>query len=412
MPKVAKELSAVEVKRLSGDGLHFVGGVPGLALQIIGPAKSWLLRVAVGGKRREIGLGGFTSTNGVAEARRRALEARNKIDEGVDPVLAKQSAKAALKAARHAGITFKQAAEDFITQHQAGWSNAKHSMQWTSTLSTYAYPYIGTLQVADITTSHVLDVLKANNLWTAKPETASRVRQRIEKVLAAADVAAGRERLNPARLEVISKSLPAKDKVAKIKHHAALPWREMPSFMARLREQPGTGALALQFAILTAARSGEVRGMTWSEIDFEQRVWVVPEDRMKAKKEHRVPLTDAAMQVLALADPGEQDRRGDDHVFPGSKGALSDMTLTAVLRRMGADVTAHGFRSSFRDWAGESTHHPREVIEHALAHQLKDAAEAAYARGDLLAKRRVLMQDWSAWCEKAPGAVVSLRGAA
>ncbi len=412
MPKVAKELSAVEVKRLSGDGLHFVGGVPGLALQIIGPAKSWLLRVAVGGKRREIGLGGFTSTNGVAEARRRALEARNKIDEGVDPVLAKQSAKAALKAARHAGITFKQAAEDFITQHQAGWSNAKHSMQWTSTLSTYAYPYIGALQVADITTSHVLDVLKAGNLWTTKPETASRVRQRIEKVLAAADVAAGRERLNPARLEVISKSLPAKDKVAKVKHHAALPWREMPSFMARLREQPGTGALALQFAILTAARSGEVRGTTWGEIDFEQRVWVVPEDRMKAKKEHRVPLSDAAMQVLVSVDPGEQHRHGDDYVFPGTKGMLSDMSLAAVLRRMGSGVTAHGFRSSFRDWAGESTHHPREVIEHALAHQLKDAAEAAYARGDLLTKRRVLMQDWAMWCEKAPGAVVSLRGAA
>lgn len=411
MPKVAPELSALQVRRLSGQGLHFVGGVPGLALQIVGDARSWVLRVAVGGKRREIGLGGYTTTNGVAEARRKALAAREKIQAGIDPVLERESAKAALKTARLTGITFKQAAEAFIADHEAGWSNSKHAGQWSATLATYAYPTLGMIRVADIATSHVLEVLKKDNFWTEKPETASRVRQRIEKVIAAADAAASRDRLNPARWEVIGKALPAKAKVAKVEHHAALPWPEIPDFMGRLRGQPGIGARALEFAILTAARSGEVRGMTWGELDIAQRVWVVPPARMKAGREHRVPLSTRAVAILEALPHDE--RHDVAVVFPGMKGKpLSDMSLTAVLRRMQMSVTAHGFRSSFRDWAGESTAHPREVIEHALAHQLKDAAEAAYARGDLLAKRRVLMEDWSAWCEKTPGAVVSLRGAA
>jgi integrase len=414
MPRVAKELSAVEVKRLTEPGLHFVGGVPGLALQITESARSWLLRVAVGGKRREIGLGGFTASNGIAEARRKAQEAREKIRAGVDPVVERRSVRAALKAARLTGITFKQAAEDFIANNEAGWSNSKHASQWTSTLATYAFPVIGNVQVADITTAHVLDVLKANNFWTSKPETASRVRQRIEKVLAAADAAAGRERLNPARWEVIGKTLPAKAKVAKVEHHAALPWQQVPDFMARLRAQAGIGARALELAILTAARSGEVRGMAWAEVDLQQKLWVIPASRMKAKREHRVPLSGAALKVIQGRLMAGIEPAPDQLVVPGAKkgAALSDMTLAAVLRRLKVDVTTHGFRSSFRDWAGEATHHPREVIEHALAHQLKDASEAAYARGDLLAKRAVLMEDWAAWCEKPPASVVTMRGAA
>ena len=414
MPKVAQELTALQVKRLTTPGLHFVGGVPGLALQVTNEnVRSWLLRVAVGGKRREIGLGGYTTTNGVAEARRKALEARDMIRQGIDPVEDKRSVKAALRAARLTGVTFKQAAEDYIASNKAGWKSPKHAAQWASTLANYAFPIIGSLRVADITTAHVLEVLKADEFWSTKPETASRVRQRIETVLAAADAAAGRERLNPARWEVIGKSLPAKTKVARVVHHAALSWQDVPGFIAKLKEQPGVGARALHFAILTAARSGEVRGMTWSEIDFAQKVWVVPADRMKAKREHRVPLSESALHLLRDMEPSAENRKPDEIVFQGQRGKqLSDMTLTQVLRRMDLDVTAHGFRSSFRDWAGESTSHPREVIEQALAHQLRDASEAAYARGDLLAKRRVLMEDWAGWCAKSPATVVAMRGAA
>jgi integrase len=400
MPRVAKELNALDVKRLKGPGLHFVGGVPGLALQITDSARSWLLRVAVGGKRREIGLGGFTTANGVAEARRKALDLREKIQAGIDPVQERESALAALKAARLAGISFKQAAEDFIANNEAAWSNSKHAGQWASTLATYAYPVIGNVRVADITTAHVLEVLKAENFWSTKPETASRVRQRIEKVIAAADAAASRQRLNPARWEVIGQTLPAKARVAKVEHHAALPWKQIPEFMSRLRAQPGNGAGALELAILTAVRSGEVRGMTWGEVNLGEKLWTIPATRIKAKREHRIPLSDAALSVLEAMAKTAVKTDADQLVFPGAKkGAqLSDMTLAAVLRRMQISVTPHGFRSSFRDWAGEATHHPREVIEQALAHQLKDAAEAAYARGDLLAKRRLLMEDWAAFC--------------
>lgn len=411
MPKIAKELSALEVRRIKSPGLHFVGGVPGLALQVVGDARSWVLRVAVAGTRREIGLGGFTSVNGLAEARRKAHEERERIRSGIDPVQARRSARAALKAARLGGVTFKRAALDFINSNKAVWSSPKHAAQWEKTLEKYAFDPIGAVSVADITTAHILEVLKADDFWSEKPETASRVRQRIEKVISAADAAAGRERLNPARWEVIGKSLPAKSRVAKVEHHAALPWQQLPAFMIELRKQAGVSALALQFVILTAARSGEVRGMTWAEVDIDQRVWLVPADRMKARREHRVPLSDQAIKVLKQAQDIYAETPGPhDLVFPGAKGRLSDMSLTAVLRRMNAEVTAHGFRSSFRDWSGESTHHPREVIEQALAHRVGDATELAYARSDLLAKRAALMADWGGWCEKLPGGVVPIQG--
>jgi integrase len=411
MPKIAKELSALDVKRLAGEGLHFVGGVPGLALQITKGARSWVLRVAVAGKRREIGLGGYTTANGVAEARRKALEARNKIQAGTDPVIERRASAAALVASRLTGITFKQAAETYIANHEASWKSRKHAAQWPSTLITYAFPHIGSLSVADITTAHVLQVLQADGLWTKKPETASRVRQRIETVLAAADAAAGRDRLNPARLEVIGQTLPPKARVTTVKHHAALPWQRLPAFMRQLRSSEGVGAKALELAILTAARSGEVRGMTWGEVDLPNRLWTIPAARMKAGKEHRVPLSDGALAVLNHMRGGKgHTPPPQELVFPGAKKGkpLSDMTLGAVLRRLKVDVTAHGFRSTFRDWAGEETGHPREVIEHALAHQLKDSSEAAYARGDQLAKRAALMADWAAYCDKPAAVVVPL----
>ncbi|MGA0840397.1 MAG: tyrosine-type recombinase/integrase [Pseudomonadales bacterium] len=410
MPKIAQELSALQVRRINTDGLHFVGGVPGLALQVTGGARSWVLRVAVAGKRREIGLGGFTLTNGLAEARRKALQERERIRSGVDPVQARRTAKAELRTARLSGVTFKQAALDFITSNKAGWSSPKHAQQWENTLATYVFPLIGEMSVADISTAHVLEVLKSDGLWSKKPETASRVRQRVEKVISAADAVAGRERLNPARWDVIGKSLPAKSRVASVEHHIALPWQQVPSFMTALRTQEGVGARALEFTILTACRSGEVRGMRWSEVDFAQKLWIIPASRMKARREHRVPLSDFALEVLRDIRELVEEGEPDDLVFPGSKGPLSDMTMSAVLRRMGVDVTVHGFRSSFRDWAGESTHHPREVIEHALAHQLPDKAEAAYARGDLIAKRKVLMADWADWCAEIPAKVIPTNG--
>lgn len=399
MPRIAKELSALQVRRINQPGLHFVGGVPGLALQVVGEARSWVLRVAVAGKRREIGLGGFSTTNGLAEARRKAHEERERIRSGIDPVQARRSAKAAIRAAQLGGITFRTAALDYIQDHRASWSSSKHAQQWERTLAQYAFPMLGELPVADITTAHVLDALRADSLWSSKPETASRLRQRIELVIAAADAAAGRERLNPARLEIIGKSLPAKSRVAQVVHHKAMPWQDIPVFMGKLPGQEGMGAKALEFTILTAARSGEVRGMRWAEIDFERALWIVPASRMKARREHRVPLSHNAIQILQDVRACLSKASDEDLVFTGRKDQpLSDMTLSAVLRRMGIDVTVHGFRSSFRDWAGESTAHPREVIEHALSHQVGDSTEAAYARSDLLEKRRVLMADWATWC--------------
>jgi integrase len=316
--------------------------------------------------------------------------------------------------------SFREAAEQFIASRQAGWKSEKHSGQWGTTLTTYAYPAIGALPVDQITTDHVLAIL--NPIWTTKAETASRVRGRIEAVLDSAKVRGWRSGENPARwkghLELL---LPKKGKVAKVEHHAALDWREMPDFWSALGQRDGTAAAALRFAILTAARSGEVRDATWREVDLNQCLWVIPAGRMKAAREHRVPLSEAAIAVLLQARGSEQPEP-DALLFPARGGsALSDMSMTALLRRMtkpgtkapwtdamGKVVTAHGFRSTFRDWAGEATHHPREVIEHALAHRLKDKAEAAYQRGDLLAKRATLMTDWGAYCGKPKVPVATL----
>ncbi|MCF8177313.1 MAG: site-specific integrase, partial [Sulfuritalea sp.] len=297
---------------------------------------------------------------------------------------------------RAKAMTFDQCATAYISAHRSGWKNEKHIGQWENTLEAYASPIIGALPVAEVDTALVVKVL--GPIWETKTETATRLRGRIEKILDWATVSKYRQGENPARWRGHLENLLANpNKIAKVAHHPALPWREICGFMVELRKQIGTAARALEFTILTAARSGEVRGATWAEIDLDAGLWVVPAERIKMGKEHRVPLTASAIALL-----NELPREGD-LVFPGAKEntALSDMSLTAVLRRMKrTDITVHGFRSTFRDWCAESTNFPREVCEHALAHSLPDKVEAAYRRGDLLDKRVQLMKAWADYCAK------------
>jgi integrase len=301
--------------------------------------------------------------------------------------------------------TFKEVAEALIDSKKAGWRNPKHRQQWPNTLKAYAYPKLGALDCSAIDTDAVLGVLRP--IWTIKTETASRVRQRIEAVLDYATAIRARTGANPARWKGhLDNLLPRPSKVRAVRHHPALNWRQAPAFMTELGKRQGIDARALAFAILAAARSGEVRGATWREIDLEDAVWTVPAYRIKAGKEHRVPLVPAA--IALLGDPGSPGTL----IFPSpiKEGRpLSDATLAAVLERMGhGEVTVHGFRSTFRDWAGEASAHAREVVEAALAHRLKDKAEAAYARGDLFAKRRRLMADWAAYLASAPAQVFEM----
>ena len=394
MPKVAKELGAVELKRLTAPGLHSVGGVAGLGLQISPTgAKSWTLRVMIGGKRRDMGLGSYPSVP-LARARESARDARDLIRKGVDPIEQQRAAHSALRAAVAAALTFDQCSEKFIAAHEAGWSNAKHIQQWTNTLAQYASPVFGKLLVRDVELSHILAVLEP--IWRTKTETASRVRGRIESVLDWATTRGYREGLNPARWRGhLDKLMPAPSKVAKVEHHSALPVGKVGEFMQKLRAAEGMGARALEFAILTAARSGEVRGATLAEIDRKAKLWTIPGERMKAGREHRVPLSDAAIAVLdrAAALPRIE---GTPYAFPAPRGGqLSDMTLTAVCRRLKVEAVPHGFRSTFRDWTAERTSYPNEVAEMALAHTVANAVEAAYRRGDVLEKRRLMMADWA-----------------
>jgi len=364
--------------------------VDGLALQITGTgARSWVLRLTVAGKQREMGLGSFPSVS-LAEARDKARGHRAKVQDGEDPIAARRAARSSAAAQRDTQQTFASVAAQYIAQHGKSWKNPKHAAQWTSTLQAYAHPVIGSLLVRDITTAHTIKVLEP--IWTSKTETASRVRSRMELVLDFAAARGLREGPNPARWRGnLDAALPKPSKVARVQHHAAVAVEAIAAFMARLKLQPGMGARALEFAILTAARSGEVRGATWSELDLAQAIWTVPAPRMKSGREHRVPLSTSALRLLrALPRGGPADL-----AFPGLRGALSDMSLTAVLRRMQVDATAHGFRSTFRDWASECTNHASEVAEMALAHAVGDKVEAAYRRGDLYDKRVQLMSDWA-----------------
>ena len=305
------------------------------------------------------------------------------IANGRDPLSEKQKAK---------HMTFRLAAEALIESKRSGWKNAKHAQQWPSTLNTYAMPTIGDLNVRIIDTADIIGVLKP--IWNEKPETASRVRQRIEAVLDYAAAMGTRVGDNPARWRGhLDHLLPKPGKVRAVKHHAAMPYTDVPAFMVALAHREGVSARALTFTVLTVARSGEVREMRWSEVDIANRLWTIPAHRMKAAKEHRVPLSDAALSLLG-GERGANDLVFESDTKPGNP--ISNMSMTAVLRRMKFEAfTVHGFRSSFRDWAGETTGFPREVIEAALAHQLKDKAEAAYARGDLFDKRRGLMDEWA-----------------
>ncbi len=342
-----------------------------------------------------MGLGGFPDVP-LAQAKDKARLARDAISQGVDPIQQRKAAVSKLRASHAAEKTFKEAAESYIEAHGDSWKNAKHRAQWVSTLETYAYPVVGKLFVRDVAQEHVLAILEP--IWKDKTETATRLRGRIESVLDWATARKYRSGENPARWKGhLDKLLPAPGKIQRVVHHRALPIASLPGFMVELRKREGTAARALEFAILCAARSGEVRGARWSEIDMDARVWTIPAIRMKAGREHRVPLSSDAIGLLKKL-PRLVD---NDLVFPALRGAqLSDMSLTAVLRRMEVDAVPHGFRSSFRDWAGELTNHPREMAEQALAHTLENKVEAAYRRGDALEKRRKMMQEWADYLDQ------------
>lgn len=400
------KLSAIEVTRAKGPAVLHDGG--GLYLRVSATgAKSWVFRFQLDGKRRDMGLGPFPDIS-LAEARAKAAAHRKQRHEGVDPLDAKAAHRQAQRVSVAKGRTFRECAVEYIEKHRAGWRNAKHRQQWENTLATYVYPSLGELPVAEIDPGLVVQTL--DPIWATKPETASRVRGRIEAVLDAATVRGFRQGPNPAQWKGnLAHVLPAPAKVRRVEHHAALPIDDMPQFLTALRAREGMAARALEFAILTAARTGEALGARWREIDFDGKIWTVLADRMKAGREHRVPLSDAALAVvnqvrpLALMRDGEPDSTAP--VFPGLRRALplSNMVFLMLLRRIGrGDLTAHGFRSTFSDWAAERAGYPREVVEMALAHAIENRVEAAYRRGDLFQKRRQLMDAWARYCDTVP----------
>lgn len=412
MARIVGRFTALQVTRATKPGMYPDGG--GLYLQVTSAgAKSWIYRFSLRGKAREMGLGPLAAVS-LLDARIKAGECRRMRHEGIDPIDARRAARDQEKLEGAKALPFKQAAAAYIAAHRAGWRNDKHAAQWESTLATYADPFIGSLPVHAIDTTLVMKVIEP--LWTTKPETAGRLRGRIEVVLDWATVRGYRRGENPARWRGhLDKLLPARSKVRSVVHHAALPYVELPEFIAALRTQDGIAARALEFTILTAARTGEAIGTTWGEIDLADRVWTISAARMKAGKEHRVPLTRSVLSIL------EKIRRvaesAEVFVFPGGKheSALSNMAMTSLLRRMGYDerTTVHGLRSTFRDWAAERTNFPSEVVEMALAHAVGDKVEAAYRRGNLFDKRRRLMDAWASFCgcPVVVGAVVPFKRA-
>lgn len=409
MPRIAKELSSLEVKRLehpgTGKNVTFaVGGVAGLILQITpNGGRSWLLRMKVGDKRREIGLGGYPTVT-LAQAREKAREAREKVEKGIDPAVERKAAKQALAAAQRRNLTFSDAVDRYLDAKLDAFSNPKHRAQWKSTLERYAKPELGPMDVDAIT---VQDVLRAiEPIWRIKTETASRVRGRIEAVLSWATVSGHRSGDNPAAWKGnLKELLPAPSQIKSETHQPAVSGQDIGRWFAELKNREGMGARALEFLTLTAARSGEVRGATWDEIDLTERMWSLPATRMKNKRPHRVPLTNEAVALLE-ALPRFPDQ---DLVFPSPRGKmLSDMTLSATMRRMNeADpeggfldpvskkpAVPHGLRSTFRDWVSEKTNFPGDMAEVALAHKISNTVEAAYRRGDMVEKRRRMMEAW------------------
>lgn len=408
MPKKVAELSAKEVRDLkySGRGLNItysVGGVAGLLVQITSTgARSWVLRTMIGSKRREIGLGGFPDVS-LSQARERAREAKEAIRQGIDPIEQRRAARAALKAEQARGLTFAKAMEAYLEIKLTEFGNSRHRKQWRASLDAYAVPTLGPMLVSEISVHEIARALEP--IWTTKTETASRLRGRIESVMAWATVQGHREGDNPARwrgnLDAI---LPKPSKVAKVTHHPALALADISSWFADLRKRDGMATQALEFLTMTAARSGEVRGATWAEIDIKAALWTIPADRMKASKEHRVPLTADAVELLKALPR----MTGSEFVFPAARGGqLSDMSLSACMKRIhkakpdryldsrsGRPAVPHGIRSAFRDWASEHTDYPREMAEISLAHTVGSEVERAYRRGDQMEKRRAMMADW------------------
>lgn len=419
MPKKAKELSALSVAKIKENGRHAVGGVDGLHLRIVNGSRAWILRVVVGqrfdenGKqqvhRRDIGLGSFPEVS-IAEARTKAQEMKAKIRNGIDPIQQKQDQLQALRIQKLRDRTFRECAHIVITNKSRELKNQKHIAQWSTTLETYVYPVLGDRVIGSITKVDIAKVLEP--IWAEKNETAKRLRGRIETIFDYAKAMGYFEGDNPAEwkgnLEPILGNLKQVSRP-----HPSLPYEQVAEFIQHLRQKKGISPKALEFAILTACRSGEVFGAKWQEIDFKNKVWTIPKERMKADKEHRVPLS---QQVICLLESIQSYTQSNDFIFPAPRGGmLSDMSLTTLIKRMHKQIfkenglgyidpkqnrviTTHGFRSTFRDWSADKTDYPREVCEHVLAHKLPDEVEAAYLRGAYLEKRRSLMADWANFC--------------
>jgi integrase len=399
-------LRPVDLPRLA-PGFHHDGG--GLYLDVRagrgGVTRAWVFRYTRQGKARTMGFGPLHTIR-LADAREKAREARKLLLEGVDPIDAREAHRAAQRVSAATTITFRQAAEAYIDAHSAAWGRSKSERQWRQSLTDHVFPVLGSLPVAAIDTGLVMRVLEP--IWKTKTETASRVRQRIESILGWATVSGYRHGDNPAQWRGhLENLLPKKTKVRPVEHHARLPYAEIADFMAKLRQQEGVAPRALEFAILTASRAGEALGARWSEINLAERLWIVPGERMKSGREHRVPLSDAALAIL-----GPQGAPAE-FVFPGGKVGqpLTSMALLKVPARMGYPVTVHGFRSTFRDWCAERTNFPSEMAEMALAHTVNDRVEAAYRRGDMFDRRREMMATWAQFCaaEDADEKVVPLR---
>jgi integrase len=387
----------------------YYGDGAGLYLQVSKTgSKSWIFRYVRGGKERQMGLGPVHTVT-LGKAREKARDCRATLLDGGDPLEMRKAAQLSAALERAKAMTFDDCAKAYIAAHRSGWKNARHTGQWETTIATYVSPVIGTLPVASIDTPLVVKILQP--IWESKTKTAMRIRGRMESILDWATVSKYRGGENPARWRGhLDHLLADPSRVVQVEHHAALPWQEIGAFMADLRQRKGSSARALEFCILTAARSGEVRGARWDEIDLDTAIWTVPAERMKGGREHRVPLSTTAIDLL------KSSPKIGDYVFPGQRqgdgdgATISNVSMIAVLHRMGRkDITVHGFRSTFRDWCAESAANsfPREVCEHALAHSLPDKVEAAYRRGDLIEKRKILMQVWADYCAR-PAAVASV----
>lgn len=399
MPKTAKALTATQVRRISEVGLHPVGGVPGLYLQVTRyRVCSWILRASIGGRVRYAGLGPYPEVT-LKRAREKAKDARDAIRDGRDPIEERRQEKAALAAARAKQLTFREAAKHCFDANSPNWSSATHKRDWLASLQRHAFPVLGPMGVADIELPHVLRVLEP--IWQTKTRTARSVRERIELTLGWATISGYRQGDNPARWEgYLDQVLPDPSRFYEVTHMRALPWADMPDFMAKLREREGVAARCLELIVLTASRGIEIRASAPSEVDFDARTLSVPSDRMKGRRPHTIPLCDDACALLKVMP------RDGDWIFPNQRGngPVSGMALRRVLDDMGVDVTIHGFRSSFKDWARSRTKYPDEVSELQLAHVNNDATRAAYARDELLPQRAKLMRDWAKFLRegKAP----------